>query len=61
MMRMEDQFDAVLYLGPPLIMANATVPPELGKDADFVTRHLQRLTRSGPKVEVDRFEKACGI
>jgi hypothetical protein len=61
MMRMEDQFDAVLYLGPPSTLTNFTMPPALCKDADFVSRHLQRLTRSGPEIEVDRFKKACGI
>jgi hypothetical protein len=55
MMRMEDQFDAVLYLGPASTMTNVTVPAEWCQDADFVARHLQRLTRSGPKAEVEHF------
>ena len=47
MMHMQDQFDAVLYLGPPSTMTNLTVPAEWCQDADFVARHLQRLMRLG--------------
>jgi hypothetical protein len=61
MMRMEEQFDALLYLGPPTSMTTATVPPALCADTDFVRRRLQRLTRFGPPVEVQNFKKACGL
>jgi hypothetical protein len=60
-LRMEDQFDAVLYLGPPSTMTTLTVPAELCQDSEFVTRHLQRLSRSGPPAEVQNFKKVCGI
>jgi hypothetical protein len=61
MMRMEDQFDALLYLGPPASMATASVPAALCADSDFVRRRLERLTRFGPPVEVLSFKKACGL
>jgi hypothetical protein len=61
MMRMEDQFDALLYLGPPVSMTKATVPAALCADTDFVRRRLERLTRFGPPVEVQNFRKACGL
>ncbi len=61
MMRMEDQFDAVLYLGPPASMTTATVPAALCADADFVRRRLERLTRFGNPAEVQNFKKACGL
>ena len=48
--RMEDQFDAVLYLGPPSSMTTMTVPAALCADTDFVTRHLKRLRRFGPLI-----------
>jgi hypothetical protein len=60
-MRMEDQFDALLYLGPPASMTTVTVPAALCEDADFVSRRLERLTRFGPPVEVQNFRKACGL
>ena len=61
MMRMEDQFDALLYLGPPASMTTITVPAALCADKDFVRRRLERLSRFGPPVEVQNFRKACGL
>ncbi len=61
MMRMEDQFDALLYLGPPASMTTTTVPTALCADADFVRRRLERLTRFGPPIEVQNFRKRCGL
>jgi len=61
MMRMEDQFDALLYLGPPASMTTAAVPAALCQDAEFVRRRLERLGRFGPPVEVQNFRKACGL
>jgi hypothetical protein len=60
-MRMEDQFDALLFLGPPASMTNAPVPAALCQDADFVKRRLERLSRFGPPVEVQNFRQACGL
>jgi hypothetical protein len=60
-MPMEDQFDAFLYLGRPASMTAITVPASLCKDADFVKRRIDRLTRFGPPVEVENFKKACGM
>ena len=60
MMRMEDQFDALLYLGPPASMTTTTVPAAC-EDTDFVRRRLERLSRFGPPVEVQNFKKACGL
>jgi hypothetical protein len=61
MMRIEDQFDALLYLGPPASMTSTPVPPALCADADFVRRRLERLTRFGPPVEVQSFKNACAL
>jgi hypothetical protein len=60
-MPMEDQFDALLYLGPPESMTTAGVPPALCQDADFVRRRLERLRRFGPPAAVENFAKACGL
>lgn len=61
MMRMEDQFDALLYLGPPASMTTITVPAALCADTDFVRRRLERLMRFGNPAEVQNFKKACGL
>lgn len=58
---MEDEFDAVLYLGPPSSMTSVTIPAALCHDSQFVNARLQRLAHFGPSVEVDRFKKACGM
>jgi hypothetical protein len=60
-MRMEDQFDGLLYLGPPASMTFASVPAALCEDADFVKRRVERLSRFGPPIEVQNFKKACGL
>ena len=61
MMRMEDEFNALLYLGPPSSMTNVAIPAALCHDSQFVNRRLQRLARFGPNVEVENFKKACGM
>ena len=60
-MRMEEQFDALLYLGPPSSMTRISVPAALCADAQFVKRRLERLTRFGPPIEAQNFKKACGL
>jgi hypothetical protein len=61
MMRMEDEFNALLYLGPRSSMATVTIPAALCHDSQFVNIRLQRLARVGPPVEVENFKKACGM
>jgi hypothetical protein len=58
---MEDQFNAILYLGPPSSMTNATIPAALCQDSSFIAERLQRLMRFGPAAEVDNLKKACGL
>lgn len=58
---MEEQFDAILYLGSPASMTIATVPAALCADHEFVAHRMQRLTRFGPPIEVEKFKKACGL
>ena len=61
-MPIENEFDALLYLGPPSSMTtNTTLPAALCQDSQFVNTRLQRLARFAPPVEVDRFKKACGM
>lgn len=60
-MRMEDQFNALLYLGPPSSMPDAPIPVALCQDAQFVRTRLERLAIFAPPFEVDNFKKACGL
>ena len=60
-MRLEDEFNALLYLGPPSSMTTVTIPAALCQDSQFTNDHLQRLARFAPPVEVDNFKRACGL
>jgi hypothetical protein len=60
-MRMEDQFNALLYLGPPSSMPDTPMPVALCHDAQFVRTRLERLAIFAPSFEVDNFKKACGL
>jgi hypothetical protein len=56
---LEEQFDALLYLGPPSAMTQVGVPPALCADAPFMSERLQRLARFAPPAETDRLRAAC--
>jgi hypothetical protein len=60
-MRMEDQFDAILYLGPPRSMTGASDRSAICQDAAFVRRRLDRLARFSPPPELARFKRECGV
>ena len=60
-LRVEDQFTALLYLGPPSSMTYAAIPVEYCRDQEFVARRLQRLARGVPPFEIENFKKACGV
>jgi hypothetical protein len=60
-LRMEDQFNALLYLGPPSSMTNITLPAALCQDSHFINSRLQRLSRFAPPVEVENLKRACGL
>ena len=57
---MEDQFNALLYLGAPASMTDAPMPTVLCQDSQFVKTRLARLALFAPPVELDNFKKACG-
>jgi hypothetical protein len=59
-MPMEQQFDALLYIGSPSSFTAVAVPQSLCQDAAFMTRRLDRIARFGPAVEHERLKKACG-
>jgi len=58
-LRMEEQFDAVLYLGPPSTMTTAELPRARCADVGYMTLRLGRLDSDGPKPEADRLRQYC--
>jgi hypothetical protein len=60
-MPMEDEFDAILYLGSPSSMTAVGVPPELCRDPEALNRRLDRIRRFGPPPELEALKKACSI
>jgi hypothetical protein len=62
MLRMEEQFDAVLYLGPSTAMTNARPSPGLCADPIYVQTRLARMTLVRlPPVEIDRLRDLCSL
>jgi hypothetical protein len=60
-MRMEDQFNALLYLGPPSSTTDAPMPAGLCQDTQFVKTHIERLALFAPPVEIENFKRSCGL
>jgi hypothetical protein len=59
-MRMEEQFDAILYLGPPSAITISPLSPALCADAEYMKMRLARIAMAGPQVEADQLKKYCG-
>jgi hypothetical protein len=56
----EDQFDAVLYLGPPSAMTSIQWSPAICEDAEFIETRLRRIALAGlPQAEADRLKQYC--
>jgi hypothetical protein len=55
----EQQFDAVLYLGPSSAMKQSQIPPALCRDKRYVEMRMQRIAIAGPKVEADKLTQYC--
>ena len=56
---MEDQFDAVLYLGPLSTITLEKLPPALCGDAAYLRMRRERLVALNQRAEADRFERSC--
>jgi hypothetical protein len=48
---MEDEYDAVLYLGPPSRMTLAALPPSLCADSTYIKMHMDRSALVGSSAE----------
>jgi hypothetical protein len=57
---MEDQFDAVLYLGPRSAITYARLSPSLCADADYMEMRTRRMsTIPGAQSEIERLKQYC--
>ncbi len=54
---MEDQFDAVLYLGPPGGITISRLPPDRCNDREYMTMRAQRMTFAGMQRLIDRLKE----
>jgi hypothetical protein len=57
--RMEDQFDAVLYIGPKVAITQSRLPPALCADAAYMKMRLDRIAVAGPPPEAERLKAYC--
>ena len=59
-LRLEDQFDAVLYLGPASTLRYTSLSPTICSDSGYVDTHLQRMAIAElPATELDRLKQLC--
>jgi hypothetical protein len=59
-MRVEDQLDAVLYLGPKAEMTEAPTPPDACAGPGFLEERLRRIALTGiPAFEAERVKQLC--
>ena len=57
--RMDEQFDAIVYLGPPSAMTRSRLSPATCADSAYITTRLGRMALVG--VPTDALKKLCGI
>jgi hypothetical protein len=62
--RMEDEFDAILYLGPPSSMTESRISPVLCTDTRYMEMRIARLNlvpppKGAPFTLVDRLRESC--
>jgi len=59
-LRAEEQFDALLYLGPQAAMTQSRWSPSLCSDSAYMAMRLTRIAVSGiPPAEAERLKKYC--
>jgi len=64
LLRMEDEFDAMLYLGRRESLTISKLPPSLCADKAYVQMRLKRLALSVPQARqgfTDAFRRACSL
>jgi hypothetical protein len=59
-LRMEDQFDAVLYLGPPSTLTSSSLSSTICQDEEYIRTLLTRMAVARlPQSETDRLKEMC--
>lgn len=58
-LRMEEQFDAILHLGPSSTLTIAKLPKSLCVDSDYMQMRLGRLTLFGMTDRIDNLKRYC--
>ena len=59
-LRAEEQFDALLYLGPETAMTRSRWLPSLCADTAYMNMRLKRIAVAGiPPAEAERLKKYC--
>jgi hypothetical protein len=56
---MDEQFDALVYLGPASAMIRSRLAPATCADSAYINTRLARMTLAG--VPTDGLKKICGI
>jgi hypothetical protein len=56
---MDEQFDALIYLGPPAAMTRSRLAPGTCADTAYINTRLARMALVG--VPTDALKKICGI
>jgi hypothetical protein len=56
---MEQQFDALLFVGPPSAIRYATPSPELCHDADYLEMRLFRMNLVGMRAQAEQAKQFC--
>ena len=56
---MEDQFDAVLYLGPPSDITMSLLPPDMCADAAYMEMRMRRIKLMALPGVADRVKEHC--
>lgn len=60
-LRAEEQFSAVLYLGPSSAMTRVPFSSSVCTEPGYLEMRLKRLTLAGvPRLEADRLKQHCG-
>lgn len=58
-LRLEDQFDALLYLGPPSGIKMAQMSPALCFDPRYMEMRIRRMALRGVQGQIDRLKQYC--
>jgi len=56
---MEEQFDAVLYLGRSSEMTMAQLPKAFCQDTEYMNMRIQRMTWAGMQNQIERLQRYC--